>query len=225
MFTGLIEEIGTITAIQLSELEARLTVAAPKICADLAIGDSVSVNGACLTVIERDDGRFSALATAETLRRTALAGLSAGSRVNLERALKADGRLGGHFVLGHVDGVGRVGHLGREGAAVRLEVAVPSELMPFCVPKGSVAVDGVSLTIAGLLPDGFWISLIPHTLSATTLQYRRPRDAVNLETDIIGKYVARLLGLATGREGLPPPRAQDRGESLSLAMLRRYGFV
>jgi riboflavin synthase len=228
MFTGLIEDVGTLAQLQRTQKEVRLTITSPVICADLAIGDSVSVNGACLTVVQFNERQFTVLATAETLRRTALSQLTISTRVNLERALRVNGRLGGHIVLGHVDGVGRIRSMTHEGESVRLEVTAPNQLHPWLVPKGSIAVDGISLTIADLLPDGFWVALIPHTLGATTLQYRRPGDLVNLETDIIGKYVARLMGISIPGGPDPIPDPQSRGPltvDLSLDVLRKHGFA
>lgn len=197
MFTGIVEDVGVVTALRKTAHEVRLTMRSALICADLHIGDSVSVNGACLTAVEITGDHFTALATAETLRRTALHTLVPGSRVNLERALQLGGRLGGHLVLGHVDGIGRVKQLHPEGEAMLMEFAAPANVLPLLAPKGSIAIDGVSLTIASLLPDGFGVSLIPHTIGVTTLHERRIGDMVNLEADIIGKYVARLMGLAT----------------------------
>lgn len=228
MFTGLIEDVGTLSQLRRTQKEVHLTITSPVICADLAIGDSVSVNGACLTVVEFTAQHFTVLATAETLRRTALRQLTIGQHVNLERALRLDSRLGGHIVLGHVDGVGRIQSMASEGESVRLEVTTPSHLHPMLVPKGSIAIDGISFTIADLLPNGFWVALIPHTLGATTLQYRKPGDLVNLETDIIGKYVARLMGIPVPGSTNPIPDPQSRGPiaaDLSLDLLKKHGFA
>lgn len=222
MFTGLIETVGIVAALQRKEHEVRITLTSPQISSHLEVGDSVSVNGACLTAVTVMDQRFTALATSETLRRTALGQLSVGDRVNLERALCLGDRLDGHLVLGHIDGVGQVRSLSREGQSLRLEVIVPRGLLPMVVPKGSIAVDGVSLTVVDVTADSFSVALIPHTLSATTLSERHPGDLVNLETDIIGKYVARLLGVnvlenATGDQVISP--------SLNETFLREHGFA
>jgi riboflavin synthase len=228
VFTGLIEDLGTVVELRTTQKEVRITIRSQRICSDLVVGDSVSVNGACLTSVHIAGDHFTALATAETLRRTSLGLLAKGSMVNLERALRLGGRLGGHLVLGHVDGMGQVRHIYPEGEALRLEVNVPENLQQMLVPKGSIAVDGVSLTVADLLPAGFWVSLIPHTLGATTLQHRRAGDSVNLETDIIGKYVSRLMGLDTHSEGAPSPVDQGRGplqKALSLDLLKEHGFA
>jgi riboflavin synthase len=217
VFTGLVEAVGVVTGLQRGEQEARITLASVTISSDLSIGDSISVNGACLTAVAAGEGRFTALAMAETLRRTALGQLAVGSRVNLERALRLGDRLGGHMVLGHVDGLGKVVNRTREGQAERLEIATTKELLSLVVPKGSIAVDGVSLTVAGLSTSSFWVALIPHTLGATTLEERRPGDLVNLETDIIGKYVARLLK--------PDGDTATVGPVLSEGFLREHGFA
>jgi riboflavin synthase alpha subunit len=172
----------------------RLRVAAPEDPAwQLALGESVAVNGVCLTVVEAGAGRLAFDLAEETLRVTTLGELRTGDPVNLERPLRFDGRLGGHLVLGHVDGIGRVTAVGPEGEGARLEVEVPPGLRPFLIPKGSVAVDGVSLTVAGLADTAFAVALIPHTLEVTTLGQRRPGDPVNLEMDVIGKYVQGFM--------------------------------
>ena len=173
---------------------ARLDVAAPQTAESANPGDSVAVNGCCLTVVEVADGRLAFDAVPETLRRTALGSLASGALVNVEPALRAGEPLGGHYVQGHVDGVGRVRARDNKGDGVGLEIEAPSELLRYCVEKGSIAVDGVSLTIAALGPDSFAIALVPHTLAVTTLGALRPRDAVNLEVDVLAKYVERLLG-------------------------------
>ncbi|MDX6513209.1 MAG: riboflavin synthase, partial [Gaiellaceae bacterium] len=172
---------------------ARVRLTAPRTAAEVAIGDSVSISGCCLTVIEIDGGELSFDAVPETLARTALGGLDAGAEVNVERALLAGEPLGGHNVQGHVDGVGVVRASEPEGEGLRLTVEAPPEILRYCVEKGSIAVDGVSLTIARLDDDAFEIALVPHTLAETTLGHLRPGDAVNLEADVLAKYVERLL--------------------------------
>lgn len=227
MFTGLIEDVGRVVDLRRSSQEVHVTLSSSRVCSDLNIGDSLSVNGACLTVVTKSDGRFTAAATAETLRRTNLGHLSVGSRVNLERAMRVGDRLGGHLVLGHVDGVGHVSHLSQEGEALLMTITPPVELLPLIVPKGSIAVDGVSLTVARLVSEAFSISLIPHTLGATTLQERRVGDVVNLEGDIIGKYVARFITLGASTEHPDPygiNQSQPRS-NLSTDFLREYGFA
>jgi len=193
MFTGLVEELGTVADRAERDGGCAFAVAAPRLAPDLAPGDSVAVNGACQTVTGREGDRIRFYAMGETLRASTLGGLRPGSPVNLERALALGGRLGGHLVTGHVDGVGRLASVRREGGWTRLRLWVPADLMPELVPKGSLAVDGISLTVGPtLLPDGCELFIIPHTLAGTTLGGARPGDRVNLETDILGKYVRRL---------------------------------
>ena len=193
MFTGIIRERARVARAAGDADGLRLEIDAPQTAAASAIGDSVAVNGCCLTVTERADGRLAFDAVPETLRRTALGSLQAGALVNVEPALRAGEPLGGHYVQGHVDGMGRVRSRDEEGDGARLAIDAPSELLRLCVEKGSIAVDGVSLTIAALAPDGFAVVLVPHTLAATTLGSLRPGDAVNLEVDVLAKYVERLL--------------------------------
>jgi len=203
MFTGIVEAVGTVAEVAPGPAGGRLVVAHP-LAARLEIGESVSVNGCCVTVTERSADRFAADLMGETLDRTTLGRLEAGAPVNLERALAADGRLGGHLVQGHVDGVGTIDRVTPHEAWTVLAVAADVRLAPYLVEKGSIAIDGTSLTVMGVRPgDGgrvvFEVGLIPHTLEATVLGVRRPGDAVNLETDVIAKYVERLVaaGAAT----------------------------
>jgi riboflavin synthase len=177
---------------------ARLRVRAPRLAALAATGDSIAVSGCCLTVVERDGDVVAFDAVPETLRRTTLGGLAAGGRVNLEDSLRAGEPLGGHFVQGHVDGVGEVASLEPEGDGARLAVRAPAELRRYLAPKGSIAVAGVSLTVAALTDDGFEVALIPHTLAVTTLGELIPGDRVNLETDVLARHVERLLLLQKG---------------------------
>ena len=193
MFTGIIETVGTVASIRRDGDLARLAIDAPSIVEGVRIGDSVAVNGGCLTVTAQQDGRFHFEAVRETLDRTSLGDLSPGARVNLERAMRAGGRLDGHIVQGHVDGVGRVEKIVREGDDVRFFVACDVECGDLLGEKGSVAIDGVSLTVVGVRSSGFDVALIPHTLDATNLGERRTGDRVNLEADVLGKYVKRYL--------------------------------
>jgi riboflavin synthase len=193
MFTGIVRERGTVAAIDGGAEGVRLRVEAPATAAHAAIGDSVAINGVCLTVTERNGASLSFDAVPETMSRTALHRLRAGSHVNVEPALRAGEPLGGHYVQGHVDGVGSVRSLEPEGDGVRLTIEAPPELLRYCVEKGSIAVEGVSLTVAALQDDAFAIALIPHTLAETTLAYLAPGDAVNLEVDVLAKYVERLV--------------------------------
>jgi riboflavin synthase len=201
MFTGIIETVGTVASIERRGDIARLAVDAPAIASGVRVGDSVAVNGGCLTVTAETGGRFAFEAVRETLERTALGLLSVGSRVNLERALRADSRLDGHIVQGHVDGTGVVGALERAGDDVRRFVDCDAELADCLVEKGSVAIDGVSLTVVSVSATGFDVALIPHTLAVTTLGDLRPGDRVNLEVDVLGKYVKRYVERVLEREG------------------------
>jgi riboflavin synthase len=193
VFTGIVRERGTVAAIDGGEAGVRLRIDAPETAAQAAVGDSVAINGVCLTVTERNGTSLSFDAVPETLSRTALGRLAAGSAVNLEPALRAGEPLGGHYVQGHVDGVGRVRSIEPEGDGVRLAVETPAELLRYCVEKGSITVEGVSLTIAALRDHGFEVALIPHTLAETTLATLVPGDPVNLEADVLAKYVERLI--------------------------------
>jgi riboflavin synthase len=193
LFTGIVEAVAEVAAIEPRGAGARLRVLAPAIAAETRIGDSIAVNGCCLTVAERGDGEVSFDAVRESLERTALGALRPGDRVNLERALRADGRLDGHIVQGHVDETGRVRELRREASDTRLFVGASASFTDWLVEKGSVAVDGVALTVVGLSREGFDVALIPHTLAVTTLGALAPGQAVNLEADVLGKYVRRYL--------------------------------
>jgi riboflavin synthase len=189
VFTGLVQDLGTVTAVDASDDGARLGVSTRL---ELAEGDSVAVNGVCLTATQVADGGFRADVMNETLRRSSLAGLAAGSRVNLELPLRAADRLGGHFVQGHVDGVGGIWDVRDEGFSRVVTIGVPAELMRYVVEKGSIAVDGVSLTISALGDDWLQVSLIPETLERTILGDATTGQTVNLEVDVLAKYVERL---------------------------------
>jgi len=189
MFTGIVREIGTVASFDGS----RLDVAAPEIAQSAAVGDSVSVAGVCLTVVGTEDGRLAFDVVPETLARTALAQLEPGGAVNVEPSLRVGDQLGGHVVQGHVDAVGRVRSDRPESDSRRVWIDAPEAVLRYCLEKGSIAVDGVSLTVAALDDDGFEVALIPHTLAVTTLGRLVPGDEVNLETDVLGKVVERLL--------------------------------
>jgi len=189
MFTGIVRERGRVASIEPEGNGVRLEIAAPETATALAVGDSVSVSGACLTATAVVNGTFSVTAVAETLSRTTLGRLDTGGEVNLEPATRAGDPLGGHFVQGHVDAVGRVASF--EDGRLRIEAA--PEILRYCVEKGSIAVDGVSLTIAGLCDGAFEVALIPHTLEVTTLGALVPGDEVNLEVDVLAKYVEKLI--------------------------------
>lgn len=197
MFTGLVRERGVVVAFE----NGRLEIDAPMTASDADIGDSVSIQGACLTVVALDRNHVSFDVVPETVRRTSLSRLAAGTEVNVEPALRGSDQLGGHFVQGHVDGVARLRSSEPEGAGRRLWLDVPAEMLRYCVEKGSIAVDGVSLTIAELADDGFAVALVPHTLAETTLGSVQPGDEVNLEVDLLAKYVERLLGPSPSSSG------------------------
>lgn len=193
MFTGLVETVGRVRSIKRGAASSVLSIEAPAIMQGVRIGDSIATNGVCLTATRVDDAGFCADVMHETLRRSSLGALSAGSTVNLERAMPANGRFGGHIVSGHIDGTGRITSTRRDDVAVWYDIEVPEAITRYVVEKGSIAIDGVSLTVARVSENGFSISMIPHTADVTALGRKRAGDIVNLECDIIGKYVERLL--------------------------------
>ena len=193
MFTGIVREVGRVVSAEGGESGRTLVVEAPETAASTAVGDSVSIGGVCLTAESVDAGRIRFHAVTETIRRTSLGRLAAGGEVNVEPALRAGEPLGGHVVQGHVDGLGRISSVEWEGDGLRVVVEASPEILRYCVEKGSITVDGVSLTVAELLEDAFAVALVPHTLSATTLRDLAPGQAVNLEVDVLVKYVERLL--------------------------------
>ncbi|MCH6557687.1 MAG: riboflavin synthase [Nitrospirae bacterium] len=204
MFTGIVEEIGVVKALESSLAGTRLTILASTVMETLTVGASVSVNGACLTVVAVGDREFSAEVSRETLSVTALGRLITSAPVNLERALKINERIDGHLVSGHVDGVGTLTSRRQEGNAIVLRIEAPKEVLRYCVPKGSITVDGASLTINELNDRSFSVAIIPHTAKMTTLGVKQAGETVNLEADLIGKYVERLL---QERGDLPPKPA------------------
>jgi len=205
VFTGIVEAVGRVVAMSPQGERVELIVEESRLAPHVKLGDSVSVNGACLTVAEEDPARLHFQAVRETLDRTSLGQLEPGAPVNLERAMRADARLDGHIVQGHVDEAGRVRELRRQGEDVRLFVDTSREFAALLVEKGSVTVDGVSLTVVGVREDGFDVALIPHTLEVTTLGTLRSGRRVNLEADVLGKYVVRYLE----RAGLVRPARDD----------------
>lgn len=215
MFTGIVEEMGTIKNIQRGHFSAVLFIQAKKVLEDVKIGDSIAVNGICLTVTGISGDGFSADVMHETLDRSSLTKIKEGTHVNLERAMLANGRFGGHIVAGHVDGVGKVSHIQKDDTAIWYTIQAKPEIMRYIVEKGSVAVDGISLTVASVGADEFSVSAIPHTVGNTVLRERKEGDFVNLETDIIGKYVEKLL--------LPADRAQPKS-NITKDFLAKYGF-
>ncbi len=212
MFTGIIAEIGTVASVQRGTV-TRIEVASQLVRLGVKVGDSVSVNGVCLTLTKPADRVLSFDAVQETIAKSALGSLRVGERVNLEPALRAGDPLGGHFVLGHVDGVGTIESVSAVGESRVIRIGAPRNVLKYIVDKGSVAVDGISLTVASYDASGFTIAVIPHTIEATTLHERRAGDKVNLEADVLGKYVEKLLG-----------RSDGSGESMD-GLLRDSGFV
>jgi len=194
MFTGLVQTIGHVEGVEPSGGKVRLRIQLGELTREIALGDSVMVLGACLTATKIDEGTVFFDVVRETVDRTTLSRLRTGSKVNIELALRLKDRLGGHIVSGHVDGVGRIVSIRKSSAEVRIAIDAPTDVMRFLVEKGSVAVDGISLTIAALSARGFEVAVIPHTLDATTLKEARTGDRVNLEGDLIGKWVAKILG-------------------------------
>lgn len=216
MFTGLIQDVGTVRSLRRSADSIRLSVATRFPMEDLMLGESIAVNGVCLTAVSFGGGSFEADLSPESLERSTLGDLFPGSPVNLERALRLCDRLGGHLVSGHVDGIGTVVERRQDANAVRFTFRIPPELSRYFVVKGSVAVDGISLTVNEVGGETFGLAVIPHTLAATTLKDARPGCRVNVETDILGKYVERLL-----KGGEPPPT----GSGVDLQFLAKHGFL
>ncbi len=218
MFTGIIEETGTIRRISLKGSAGEIAVRARKVLEGTRVGDSIAVNGICLTVTSLQQDGFTADVMAETVRRSNLGQLSSGSIVNLERAMPADGRFGGHFVSGHIDGTGTIASLVREENAVWVTVKAAPELLHYIVEKGSVCIDGISLTVAALSKTDFQVSIIPHTGEETGLLHKKPGELVNLETDIIGKYIEKLMQ--------PEADVQEQQETTGITMefLEKYGI-
>ncbi len=217
MFTGLIETMGVIQSVKKSEKSLKFSIKVTGVLDDIRIGDSISTNGVCLTVSKLTGTSFEADVMAETIRRSNLGDLKIGSRVNLERALKADSRLGGHIVSGHIDGTGSIVSYEKEDNAFWITIKTTSDILKYIVEKGSVAIDGVSLTVAYVDSGVFKVSIIPHTAQETTLLTKAPGDMVNLECDIIGKYVEKLLGLNRDKE-------EGSKKGVDLDFLRDNGF-
>jgi riboflavin synthase len=212
MFTGIIEHIGTVKSLARQGASARLTVDIGALAADAKIGDSIAVSGMCLTVTALSGGGASFDVSGETLARTTLGKMKPGDAVNLEPAMRADSRMGGHFVQGHVDGVGKIRKVTRGQNDWTFEFSAPDELRGQIVEKGSVAVDGISLTAAAITPESFTVAVIPHTFENTTLGRKRSGDEVNIETDILGKYVRRFLqGMKKGESNITPDFLERHG--------------
>lgn len=217
MFTGIIEEVGTIKGIQKGEKSSKLTILAHKVLQETILGDSISTNGVCLTVTKLGLDWFEADVMAETLRRSNLNELTLGSSVNLERAVQLNSRLGGHLVSGHIDGLGQIVSKRKEDNAVWITVNAPEHLLKYVVEKGSIAIDGISLTVAKVEETYFSVSIIPHTGQETTLLNKRPGDSVNLEVDMISKYVEKLLNFQS--------KAVSKPSTISEEFLKNHGFL
>ena len=218
MFTGLVEELGKIKSITKGTTSARLTIEGQVVLQDVKLGDSIAVNGTCLTVVEYTQRSFTADVMPETVRSTVLAELKPGDVVNLERTLRLGDRLGGHIVSGHVDGVGVIRSKERSDNAIVVTIEAPPEVMRYIIAKGSIAIDGTSLTIVDYGTDWFSVSLIPHTASLTTVGLKETGSKVNLEADVLGKYVAKLLGLQNGDE------KKQASSGLTMEFLQQHGF-
>lgn len=217
MFTGIIEEIGKIEAVQKGSKSSVLRIAASKVLEDCRIGDSIACNGVCLTVTSMAEGSYECDVMAETLRRSNLGELKLGDPVNLERALALGSRLGGHIVSGHIDGRGSIVSMEREDNAVWVTIRAEKEILRYIIEKGSIAIDGISLTVAYVDEEVFKISMIPHTGEATTLLSKKVGDSVNLENDLIGKYVEKLL--------FTKEEKKEEKEEVTLELLTEYGFM
>lgn len=216
MFTGIVEELGSIRAVRRGAESAQLLIEAARVIEGSRVGDSIMVNGVCLTSVHFGERSFTADVMAETLAKSNLGNLKAGDKVNLERALRLGDRLGGHIVSGHIDGVGTI--IGREkkDIATLVSIKAPDAVMRYIIKKGSVAIDGISLTVVDFGKDTFQVSLIPHTARETTLGFKKTGDSVNLEGDIIGKYIERMVSFQGGRES---------NSSISISFLAEHGFL
>lgn len=216
MFTGIIEEIGVVKSIRMGAQSAVITIQAKKVMEDIHVGDSIAANGVCLTVTSFDKNSYSVDVMHETLRRTNLGTLKSGSRVNLERAMAADGRFGGHIVAGHVDDPGIITSMEKDDNAIWITIQTTPSVLKYIVEKGSITIDGISLTVAKVDDKSFAVSVIPHTGANTTLLEKKPGDTVNLETDMVGKYVEKLL------------RYEEKDEKtqsgITMDFLKNHGF-
>lgn len=216
MFTGIIEEVGVVKSIRMGAKSAVITIQAEKVMEDIHVGDSIAANGVCLTVTSFDKNSYSVDVMHETLRRTNLGALKSGSRVNLERAMAADGRFGGHIVAGHVDDPGTITSMEKDDNAIWITIETTPAVLKYIVEKGSITIDGISLTVARVDDKSFAVSVIPHTGANTTLLEKKPGDTVNLETDMVGKYVEKLLRYEAEEE------KQQSG--ITMDFLKSHGF-
>ncbi len=214
MFTGIIEDLGSIKSIRKGAKDFIIEVETPKLAPELAVGDSVSVNGICLTVTTKSGTGFTVDVMPETITKTALNDLKKGDKVNLERAMALSSRLGGHMVAGHVDGVGVIKSKKEDSNALLIKISAPNSITRYLIDRGSIAIDGISLTVMGYGDDFVAVSIIPHTAKVTTLGFKRPGDKVNLEADLIGKYVEKFVGKEKGKDS-----------GLTMDKLREHGFA
>lgn len=215
MFTGIIEELGIVRRVERGNNSCQIAIQASKVLEDVKLGDSIAINGVCLTVTSFDREHFTADMMAETLAKTNLKDLGIGQKINLERATRLGDRMGGHLVQGHVDAVGTIAEQQKVGIATVLRIKAPEDILRYLVAKGSVAIDGISLTVVEVLPDSFTVSIIPHTGKMTTLGFKKSGDTVNLEADIIGRYVEKLLKRSEGKNNT----------ALSSEFLAEHGFL
>ena len=215
MFTGIVEEVGTVRTVQRTGTSSFIEIQAKKVLEDVHLGDSIAVNGVCLTVTSFTSDSFRADVMNETLSRSSLGTLKNGSPVDLERAMAAGGRFGGHIVSGHIDGTGTITDIKKDGIAHWYTVSAPAEILRYIVEKGSIAIDGISLTVAKVTETSFSVSIIPHTAAETVLSYKKPGDIVNLENDIIGKYVEKLM---------QPAPAEKTESGITMEFLANNGF-
>lgn len=213
MFTGIVEEVGTVLSIKKGSVSSKITFGGKKVFEDIHLGDSIAVNGVCLTADILTDNSFTADIMAETLRRSSLGDLKVGSRVNLERAMQCNGRFGGHIVSGHVDATGKIVSFKREENAVWITISAESKTLKYIVEKGSVALDGISLTVASVGDTSFKVSIIPHTAKETTLLTKSVGDRINIECDIVGKYVERFLNF------------KDSTSNIDVKFLSQHGYI
>ena len=220
MFTGIVEEVGTVKSIKKGVKSAELLICGKVVTQDSKIGDSIAVNGVCLTATSISGDTFTADVMAESMRRTSLGDLSVGSKVNLERAMAANGRFGGHIVSGHIDGTGRITDFKREDNAVWVTIEADSKILKYIIEKGSVAIDGISLTVAYVDDKTFKVSIIPHTASETTLLTKNPGDRVNLENDVVGKYVEKLLNFSEDKS-----EKKESSSGINANFLMEHGFM
>ncbi len=216
MFTGIVEELGTIKGIEVNSSSPSIEVLATEVLSDIKIGDSISVNGVCLTVISYNTNSFQVEVMPETLRKTGLFELKRSHKVNLERALSLKDRLGGHIVTGHIDGQGKILKKYTEKNSLVIEIGAPPEVLKYVIPKGSIAIDGISLTVVDLKKGSFTVSLIPHTAGITTLGLKKTGDKVNLEGDLIGKYVEKFVSVE---------KHGDNSSNISMKDLLEKGFI